>query len=743
MPVGTSAPMRDAVARVTGRLHYAGDIALPGMLAVRVLRSPLAHARIARLETAAAERLPGVVAILTGADLGRPGGPDVCYGVSMRDQPVIAHERVRFVGEPVALVAAESAATAAAAIELISAEYEPLPAVFDTDEATRPGAPLLHEAAPGNLMLHAKLRHGDLAAGLAAADLVVEERFSSPAAQTTSLETHVVAAQWCDGRLTVWTGAQAPFIVQRVLAELFGLPTDAVRVVVGPLGGGFGGKGHVRIEPMVAALAWKAGGRPVKLALSRAEEFVTVTKHAATITIASGVRRDGTLTARRVTMHWNVGAYADASPMLVQSAVARSVGPYRIPAVHVDSYGIYTNLPSAAAFRGAMSSQTTWAYESHMDTIAARLGMDPVELRRRNLLRTGDRFCTGETVHDMHVMDCLETVAGGLGWRVTPKPEARGHLRYGRGVAVMMKSTVATSTSECWLRLAADGRLTLGTSSVEMGQGAHTVLAQIAAEAVGVALAAVDVRGPDTATTPFDSSTSACRATTMMGEAVQRAGAALRARLAELAAPWLECPAGELIVDGGFVWPTEAPDERLSYAEVLQRSGLEHLLAEGRVATKGGLDPETGQGVATPHWHQGAGACEIELDTETGKLRVLRFHAASFAGRVVNPALARLQNDGNVIFGLGPALQEQILFDGGRVLNDNLGDYLVPSFLDLPGELHSTAIEDGGETFHGIGEMTLPPVAPAIANAIYDAIGIRIHDLPLTPECVLRAIRGQ
>jgi CO/xanthine dehydrogenase Mo-binding subunit len=302
----------------------------------------------------------------------------------LNDQPVVAHDHIRYLGEPLALVAAESAEIALAALPLIEVEWEEMPAVYDAVEATNAGAPTLHDNKPGNVFRHAKLRHGDLEAGFAAADEILEETYYSPVAQQASLEPHVAAAQWANGQLTVWSATQAPYRVKEVLSELFGINPENVRVIVPHMGGGFGGKGHVRIEPMVAALAWKIGGRPVRLALTRAEEFVTVTKHAATITIKSGVKRDGTITARQVTIHWNGGAYADASPALVRSGMVRAGGPYRIPAIRIDLYGCYTNLPPAAAFRGAMSSQTSWAYESHMDSIAHLLRIDPLELRRKN-----------------------------------------------------------------------------------------------------------------------------------------------------------------------------------------------------------------------------------------------------------------------------------------------------------------------------------------------------------------------
>lgn len=740
MAVGKSLPVLDAVERVIGTVPYAANLKLPEMLAAKVLRSPLPHAQIVKLDATTAEAMPGVVAVLTAADFEQPGAPALHYGLSIKDQPIVARDRVRYVGQPVALVAAESAELAEAALQQIEVEYEELPGVYDAVEAMQPGAPSLHDAYSNNCFTHAKLRRGDLEAGFAEADEIVEETFTSPVAQHASLEPHVSAAQWEGDRLTVWSATQAPYTVRQALSEIFHLPAGQIRLIVPPLGGGYGGKGHIRIEPMVAALATKTGGRPVKLTLSRAEEFVTVTKHAATITIKTGFKRNGTLTARRVTIYWNGGAYADVSPALVSGGMVRSVGPYRIPAVRVDSYGVYTNLPPAGAFRGAMSSQGTWAYESHMDTIAHRLRMDPLELRLRNMLHSGDLFATGETLHDLYFAECLEAAAKGVGWGEA-RPADSGPVKRGRGLAVMMKSTSPTSRSECRLSMDDQAQVTLFTSTVEMGQGAHTALSQIAADAVGVPVETVRLTGPDTAMTPFDSMTSASRSTNMMGSAILNGGAALKQKLIEAAVPLLEYNPEELRAEEGYVFVAAQPEQRLAYAEILQRNRLSTLEATGEFATKGGLDPETGQGLSTPHWHQGAGACEVAVDTETGKVTVLRYHGASFAGRVVNPQLAHLQNDGNVVFGLGPALLEEVVADNGQIINTNLSDYQIPSLLDTPVELGSTLVEspEHGE-FHGIGEMTLPPVAPAIANAVFDAVGVRIRDLPLTAEKVLRAL---
>ncbi len=729
MTIGKSIPMLDALARVTGTVDYMINLQLPEMLIGKIVRSQSPHANLLKVDTTEALRVPGVVAILTGADL----GPNSLYGASIKDQGVVAIDTVRYVGEPIAAIAAESEEAAEEAAMLLDIEYDELPAVFDGQKAIQPGAPVLHKNYPNNIFIHSKLRHGDIEAAFAEADEIFEDTFTSPPAQQSSLEPHVTAARWDGNKLTIWTGSQAPYLVRRVVAGILGIEQESVRVIVPPLGGGYGGKGHIRIEPIVAAMARKTGGRPVKFVLSRAEEFVTVTKHAASITLKTGVRRDGTFTARQVTIYWNGGAYADASPMLVPQGMVRSVGPYRIPAVHVDSYGIYTNLPPAGAYRGAMSSQTTWAYESQMDIIAHKMGWDPLEFRLKNLFISGDHFATGEELHDVHFIECLEASAKPLG----AKPEDSTR-RIGRGYGVMMKSTISTSKSQARLRLADDGTVTLFTSTVEMGQGGHTAMAQITAEALGLPVEMVRVVGPDTDVTPFDSTTSASRSTNMMGNAVMAAGSAVSRKLIELAAPLLETPPEELRLENGHV---VAEDTSISFADVLKRNGLDSLEESGEYATAFKMDPETGQGVSTPHWHQGAGAAEVEVNTETGRVTIMRYSAASFAGKVVNPHLAQMQNDGNVVYGLGPAMMEEIVFDGGQPTNPNLADYPIPSIRDIPPELISICIESEEGEMHGIGEMTLPPVAPAIANAIEDAVGVRIKDLPITAEKVLRALR--
>ncbi|HEU0235007.1 MAG TPA: molybdopterin cofactor-binding domain-containing protein, partial [Candidatus Limnocylindrales bacterium] len=418
--------MLDAVERVTGRVPYTIDIAVPGMLHARLLRSPLPHARIRSIDVTRARRVPGVVAVLTGADLVARGDLQPWYGPVFRDQPILAIDTVRHVGEPVVGVAAADLDAAQEALDLVDVEYDELPAVFSLEEALAEGAPLVHEepprtgrtfadvivdAQPGtNICNHFRLRKGDVEAGFAEADEVFDDVFSSPPVQHVPMETHACIAEVRDGRVTLWVGTQIPFVVRSQIAEIFGIPQSRVRVIVPTLGGGYGAKCYPKIEPVTAALAL-AARRPVRLHLSREEEFVTVTKHAARIRLRTGVTRDGRIVGRHNTCHFNTGAYGDIGPRLIKNGGYGTGGPHHVPNVWIDSYAVYTNLAPAGAFRGYGINQAAWAYESQLDLIAERLGIDPVELRRRNLLRDGDRVMTGEPMADAHFHELLERAA--------------------------------------------------------------------------------------------------------------------------------------------------------------------------------------------------------------------------------------------------------------------------------------------------------------------------------------------
>jgi CO/xanthine dehydrogenase Mo-binding subunit len=757
--VGARVPASEAAQRVNGGLKYALDHAVPGMLHARVLRSTAAHAWLRHLDVGAAERLPGVVGILTGTDLQR-GGVQPTYGPVLPDRPLVAVDKVRFVGEPVAVVVAEDPDRAEEALRHIDVEYELLSAYDDPEGATAPGATLIHATIPQrdfvsypdlilntdagpNIFNHFKLRKGDVDAGFAEADQIFEHTYRTPQQQHVSLEPHVAICEIRNGRATVWSSASSPFTARFQVAETLRLPQNRVRVITWHIGGAFGGKTYPRIEPLVAATSWRVGGRPVRLLFSRTEEFYTIARHSSVVTLRTGVRRDGTLTARKVRILWGAGAYADISPRTVKNGGWASIGPYRVPHAWVDSYAVYTNTTPAGGFRGYGVPQVCWAYERQMDEIAASLGIDPLQLRLRNLVHDGDSFSTGQSMHDIHLEEMLRSVARHIGW-ATPVAEPAHPLAVrGRGLAATVKGTITPSTSTASMKLNDDGSVNLLVGTTDIGQGSRTVLAQIAADALGVPYQAVEVAYPDTDVIPWDQTTSSSRSTAMMGGAVREAAASVRQQVLDVASRLLEVDPADLTIGDGAVRVVGAPDRQLSLADVVRSSRQGNLLGHGTFASEGGLDPETGQGIATHHFAQSACAAEVEVDLETGKVRVLDLRMAAYAGRVIHPTYAELQVEGNAAFGVGQALMEEMVYDGGQLVNANLGEYLVPSLQDMPPKLEVQLVEDpGGEgEIHGLGEGGAPVVPPAIANAVFAACGVALDTLPITPERVLRSLR--
>lgn len=761
MAIGQRLPMVDAAARVAGTIEYTINVELPGMHHGRVLRSPYAHASIVRVDASRARSLAGVSAVLTRDEI--LGDPSLfpTFGYFIRDQPPVALDRVRHVGEPVAAVAAIDEDVAQEALERIEVEYEPLPAVFDVEAALEPGAPILHPGPralasrrPDMLLRQPRLegtniihlftqRKGDIEAGFREADLVVENTYACPPVQHVSLEPHVAVAQWLNGSLTVWSSTQAPHWVAAELAHMFRLPTARVRVIVSTLGGGYGGKIDPSIEPIVALLA-RLAGRPVKLVFDRQEEFYTHTKHGARVRIRTGVKRDGTLVAHQATCWYNGGAYAKETPEKITRGYA-SMGPYRVPNVHVDSYGVYTNITPSAAFRGFGIPQVAWAHESQMDVIADELGIDPLEIRLRNVLRPGDEFSTGERIdEDLHYVELLRTAAERVGWTgVRSETVANGKVR-AKGLSVIIKGMSAFPSTSV-VKLNADGSLTVLTSSVEMGQGALTALAQVAADEATLPIDRVVISTPDTAHTPWDQMTAASRTTNSMGRAIRAAVQDVKRQLITLAAERLEISPDDLEVAEGSVRPKGSPDRAVPFAALIAGARVGNVLGHGSYLARAGLDPETGQGIGSPQWHPAVCAAEVEADPETGKVVITKLHLALYVGRMINPLACELQVEGAALFGLGQALFEEIVWDANGVLrNPNLSDYNIPSFLDVPREFDETVLETPGTlNVHGLGETALPSVAPAVANAVARALGVRLTELPMTPERVLRALKAQ
>ncbi len=748
--VGRSMPMLDAAERVAGTLKFTLNHEVPNLAHGRVVRSPVPHARIKSIDTSAALALPGVIAVLTGDDLGPDSGLHPLYGQRREDQPVVAIDKVRYVGDAVAVVVAETEEIAAEALLLVDVDYEELPFVVDAGEAALPGAPVLHDSWPDNGCGSWLLEHGDLDAGWNAADRVYEGTYTSPSANHVPMEPHVsVAHMDDDGCMHVWTSTQSPHGVHAGIVKLLQTTPEKVRVMTFNLGGGYGAKGGVKIEPMAVCAALKAQ-RPVRIALTREEVFQTIAKHAATVRIKTGVKHDGTFVAREVDVLWNAGAYAVSSPGATQQGMVRAPGPYRTPNVRVTSRAFYTNTVPTGPFRGAMTSQVCWAYEQQLDEIAADLGLDPVEVRRKNLLRDGDTYATGEMFPHVHYLDLLDEVSQAIDWQ----PED-GHVRQatagggvvrGKGVALLIKHTATPSRSEAYVEVDDRGGCNVFSSSVEMGQGARTTLLQFVADELGVPLERIEAIQPDTFETPFDTTTSSSRTAYSMSFALREASTDIKQQLARIAAPLLEVSVDDVEVAPGRISVVGNPEISLSYQTVLQQAGIEAVRGAGTFQSpKGhGVLDEKGQGIATVHWHEGAFGVEIEVDTSTGKITILRCHAASYAGKILNPVMVRQQNEGNVIMGVGPALFEEYVLDSGQLVNPNLSDYMIPSFLDLPLEMTSRSLEsdDPDAEIHGVGEMTLPVVAPAIGNALFHATGVRIYDLPMTAERVYTALHN-
>ena len=746
--VGTSPTRLDAVAKVTGRTRYTSDLVISGMVHAKVWRSPLPHARLERINTRAARAAPGVLAVLTADDL---KDCDPFYGPAFKDQPVLAMDRVRYAGEPVAVVIAATERQAAAGLVLLEVRLNELPAVLEVDTALAPEAPLVHDSlraaghfrdlshlrpVPGtNVCHHFTYTKGDIAQGFAAADAVFEDTFQVPPLYHYAMEPHAAIARYEAHGLTVWTATQHPFPVRKELAEIFRLPLAAVQVIVPPVGGAYGSKCYTKLEPLVAACSRQVQ-RPVRLALSVTEACQTITRHGAICAIKTGMRRDGTIVARQCDIRLNTGAYADVGPRVTTKAGFLAVGPYRIPHVSIEARTVYTHNVPAGAFRGYGIPQVTWASESQLDRIADQLGVDPVALRQRNLLARGEAYAPGDLPMDADLQEGLRRTVAALGW---PQPSAP---RRGMGLACAFKDGGMThSVSTAMVRVHADGSVTLFSGAVEHGQGSATVLAQVVAETLGVGLDKVSVTTPDTALTPYDQGTSASRTTTLMGRAVYAASLDCRQQLTAMAADLLKVEAAAVQIQDGML---RAGEQCVTFAETIaQHFGNPggEVIGTGvwrPVQTKGHL------GGATVFWEVGMGGAEVEVDEETGEITVVRYISMADVGRAIHRQQCEAQDEGGAMQGMGSALFEQLVTQDGQILNPNLIDYRVPTFTDLPATFGTVLLEnaDGPGPYgaKGVGESGMFCVAAAIGNAVARAIGVRIRELPLTPERVWRAL---
>jgi 4-hydroxybenzoyl-CoA reductase subunit alpha len=748
--VGKRLPRLDGPSKATGETRFATDLRLPGMLHGKLLRSPLPHARILHIDTSRALALPGVKAVITGKDT-----PGLRFGYLpfTADQYPLALDRVRFIGDEVAAVAAVDEDTAEEALSLIRVEYEELPALFDAAAALKEGAPLIHDHVPGNLAVEFRMEFGDVAQGFREAAHVREDHFVTAAVTHCALEPHVALASFdASGRLTLWTSTQNPFLVRRNIARTLLIPDGKVRIVVPPVGGAFGAKIEVFSHEFCAVLLARQTGRPVRILLSREEVFSTTRRRIPlTIDLKTGVRKDGTLLATYGRCIAEGGAYASTGVLpLFHGGVYLNL-PYRIPNIKYEGYRAYTNLPPAGAQRGHGVPQMRFAVESQLDMLAQDLGLDPIELRLRNAIQPGDRTANGLEVTSCGLSECIKGAAAAVGW--ARRGEAKTPNR-GMGIAcggfISGPNMVPHFRSTAMIKIDQDGAVALLVGSPDIGQGSSTTLAQIAAEELGVGLRDIQVVASDTEVTPIELASGASRVTLWAGNAVKAAAAQARQQLLEVAADRLEAKVEDLEARHGRFYVKGSPERGLTYPEVIKaavRGERLPLVARGSYAADLPTpNLQTGEGNLSPAYSFAAHVAEVEVDRETGEVRVLRMAAAHDCGRAVNPMAVEGQLEGSVAGGLGQALCEEMRWEAGQLLNPSLLDYHQPVVDAMPG-IESVIVEtdDPAGPFGAkeTGEGAQLATVPAIANAIYDAVGVRLTELPVTPERILRALEAK
>ena len=744
--IGKDVPKRDGAEKVTGRTRYLHDLELPRLAHGKILRSRHPHARIVRIDTSRAAALPGVLAVLTGAEVEQhPFG-------FVKDQLALKTEKVRCVRDEVAAVAAESAAIAEAALELIEVEYEELPAVFDPRAAVRPGAPLVHEERPTN---HTDLRyqfsHGDVERAFAEAAAVVEGEFRLNFVTPACLGTMVAIADWDpEGRLTMWSTTQVPFLYQRDLAQVLGISGDRIRVLQPPVGGNFGRGLDLYPIDVIAALLARRARRPVKIEFERVEEFIACpTREPCTIRLRTAADAEGRLLARDCHVVIDNGAYVSwgsTTPYVMLSTVA---GLYRCPAVRFDTTIAYTNNPYSGSMRGYGNLESTFAVESQMDEVADRLGLDRLEIRRRNVTRSGDVNPQGFVVTSCAMSECLDAVAGAVAQGL---PAVESGWRRGVGYAGMFHvggGARIYRSDGCGAIVKLDdfGRVSLLTGATEIGQGSETVLAMIVAETLGVPLERVEVVNSDTAIKPWDVGVHASRTTFIAGNAARLAAETLRGRLVAMAAEELDAPAERLRVADGWIFVADEPQRRIAYDRAA-RAG--HLREGGRtLVAEAFYDPPTGmldkdlRGNVSAAYGFAAQAVVLDVEEATGVIRVRRVVSAHDVGRALNPGAAEGQIHGGIHMGLGYALSERLVVEDGRILTASFMDYAILKAEDMP-ELVVRLVEsmdpEGPFGAKGLGESGVIPVSAAVANAVKDDIGVRFTALPITAARVHAAL---
>ena len=751
--VGTRVPMLDAGLKVKGAAQFTDDLVLPGMLFGKILRSPLPHARILNIDTSKAEKLPGVKGVVTGRDI-----PDRLYGIvpMAKDEYALAKDKVRYIGDDVAAVCAIDSEIAEEALELIDVDYEELPAVFDPREAIKEGAPVIHAGVKNNTSFAINKEFGDVARAFAESDAVFEDRFYSQAVNHAPLEPHAALAQFdpLNGDLTLWSSTQIPFFLRRNLSNTLQIPESKVRVIKPKVGGGFGQKIDMFAKDFCAAWFAIHLGKPVKFVYEREEVFIsTRQRHPMYITVKTGVKKDGTILGQQFQAHADGGAYNSTAPTMIALSCFFLMIPYHIPNLIYEGYHIYTNKPVGGAMRGHGIPQARFAVERQLDMIAGRMGVDPVEIRIKNSIHAGQPHSAGFVINTCGFSESVTRAAESIGWQ-----EKRGKLPLGRGVGLAGASfpsgvsNMSHISSGAVVQLGRDGAVNVLSGAADIGQGAETVISQIVAEELGVSLEDIRITAADTGITPLDPGTFGSGVTVRAGNAARLAAMSARNKLFEFIAEKLEANLADLVAENRNIFVKGSPEKGMTFSAALkayQYADLPMPIVGRGSWMAPASEPTTlfkEDGNFAPNYSFMTQAAEVEVDLQTGRIKLLKMVTAHDCGTPINPMLVEGQLEGSVVGGMGQALYENVIVEKGQVMNPSFLDYGFPTFMEMP-EIEAIEVETddpiGPFGAKEAGEGTQLSPAPAIVNAVYDAIGVDFMELPITPEKILDALEAQ
>jgi 4-hydroxybenzoyl-CoA reductase alpha subunit len=750
--VGKREPMLDAWEKAMGRARFTDDLSLPGMLYGKILRSPLAHAKVLHVDLTEALRVPGIKDAISGRDI-----PKKKYGIvpMAKDEYALAIEKVRYIGDEVAAVVATSLEAAEEAISTIRVDYEELPSVFDPLEAMKPGAPVIHEEVPNNVSASIRKEFGNVEKAFRDSDVFFEDSFNTQPINHCPLEPHAaLATAEPSGKVTLWSSTQIPFFLRRNLATVLDIPESKVRVIKPRVGGGFGQKIDLFAKDFCAAFFAMRSGKPVKFLYEREEVFTsTRQRHPMHIQLKTGMKKDGTILAQQFRVVADGGAYNSTAPLMITLACYFIMLPYRLENLLFEGYHVYTNKPVGGAMRGHGIPQVRFAVETQLDKISEEMGLDPLDLRLKNAYHVGEPHPGKLIVQSCGFSDTLEKVAEEMNWR-----EKRGKLPFGRGVGLACASfpsganNMSHISSGAIVKIERDGSVTLLTGAADIGQGAETVISQIAAEELGVALEDIRITAADTELTPLDPGTFGSGVTLRAGNAAKMAARAAREKLFEAVAEKMEAKAEDLEAANRRIFIKGNPGMGMSFQDAIKV--YQYFDRPMPIVGRGSYQPPAKEpttllkedGNISPAYSFMTQGAEVEVDIQTGKVKVLKVVASHDCGRAINPMLVEGQLEGSVAGGMGQALYEDVITEKGQVINPSFLDYGIPTSMEVPAITSIEVETDDPEGPFGAkesGEGTQLAPAPAIVNAIYDAIGVRFNSLPVTPEKVLEALQSR